>query len=386
MQATITYLLTEQAQRAQMAATGQPVARKQTMTVEVAAEDLVLCTVADDGTATIEPLRSDHRPALLAAGWSDDSMLSATTYAPDVIADIKRGNALLAGAYAGAIAATERYIAATPALSMESPDHSYRIAVPFTALPKSPILHLHPRIENKWDSYGIYSTAIDETTQQLLRARAQAQRAEWLMESGAAIDTFLADLAARTHPSYKRATITIGANVPIGERHPRYGDLWTEAASRNAADEAAKNVAEAAKEQLKQDYIDAWIAKSGDAELQQQHADQLLCRKTVLALIAKEAFGDYAAIPDPPRCRNSDCPCTDGFIECLPRKVYPAWKAIEQALPGIEAKFSKVRDCLRGDEENGYGYDGETAGPVYYTADLTLQVGPFQMERKVKLG
>src|SRR5258708_38314470 len=101
MQATITYLLTDQVQRAQMAATGQRGARKQTMTVEVAAEDLVLCTVADDGTATIEPLRSDHRPALLAAGWSDDSMLSATTYAPDVIADIKRGNALLAGAYAG---------------------------------------------------------------------------------------------------------------------------------------------------------------------------------------------------------------------------------------------------------------------------------------------
>src|SRR5258708_39817988 len=101
MQATITYLLTEQAQRAQMAATGQPVARKQTMTVEGAAEDLELCTVADDGTATIEPLRSYHRPAHLAAGTIDDRIPSTTTYARDVIPHIKRRNALHPGAYAG---------------------------------------------------------------------------------------------------------------------------------------------------------------------------------------------------------------------------------------------------------------------------------------------
>ena len=40
MQATITYLLTEQAQRAQMAATGQPVARKQVVVEELPLEFL----------------------------------------------------------------------------------------------------------------------------------------------------------------------------------------------------------------------------------------------------------------------------------------------------------------------------------------------------------
>ena len=42
MQATVTYLLSEQAQRAQMAATGQPVARTQTMTIELTPGDLPL--------------------------------------------------------------------------------------------------------------------------------------------------------------------------------------------------------------------------------------------------------------------------------------------------------------------------------------------------------
>ena len=54
MQGTITYLLTEQAQRVQMAATGQPVARKQTVTIDITAEDLDLMAVDKDGNAFLD--------------------------------------------------------------------------------------------------------------------------------------------------------------------------------------------------------------------------------------------------------------------------------------------------------------------------------------------
>ena len=49
MNATITYLLTEQAQRTQMAATGQPVARTQTTTIEVTADDLPYLIADENG-------------------------------------------------------------------------------------------------------------------------------------------------------------------------------------------------------------------------------------------------------------------------------------------------------------------------------------------------
>lgn len=60
MQATITYLLTEQAQRGQMAATGQPVARKQTVTEEIGNEwaQSPLISIAEDGSAIADLARN----------------------------------------------------------------------------------------------------------------------------------------------------------------------------------------------------------------------------------------------------------------------------------------------------------------------------------------
>ena len=101
MQATVTYLLTEQAQRAQMAATGQPAARKQTMTIEVTADDLPLCKVAEDGTLSIDTAH-EHEPALIAAGWRKANPVESQIYAPDVLGDIRAGNVILDAAYADA--------------------------------------------------------------------------------------------------------------------------------------------------------------------------------------------------------------------------------------------------------------------------------------------
>ena len=59
MQATITYCLSEAAQRAQMAATGQPVARKQITVEDVPPEVLMspYCVVSEEGSLTLDLTR-----------------------------------------------------------------------------------------------------------------------------------------------------------------------------------------------------------------------------------------------------------------------------------------------------------------------------------------
>jgi hypothetical protein len=60
MQATITYCLTEAAQRAQMAATGQPIARKHTTLEDVPPEVLMspYCAISEDGCLTLDLTRT----------------------------------------------------------------------------------------------------------------------------------------------------------------------------------------------------------------------------------------------------------------------------------------------------------------------------------------
>jgi hypothetical protein len=95
MQATITYLLTEQAQRAQMAATGQPVARKQVLTVEVAPEDIDLFLIDEAGNLSLDASKWGYQDSLAAAGWkANGSETLAATPNPDVIGDLKRGRAI----------------------------------------------------------------------------------------------------------------------------------------------------------------------------------------------------------------------------------------------------------------------------------------------------
>jgi len=76
MQATITYRLTEQAQRAQMAATGRPVARKQTITVEVPTEDLGLMQVTETGELYLD-LGPDNEQKVLALIKHDNDIRAA---------------------------------------------------------------------------------------------------------------------------------------------------------------------------------------------------------------------------------------------------------------------------------------------------------------------
>ena len=108
-----------------------------------------------------------------------------------------------------------------------------------------------------------------------------------------------------------------------------------------------------------------------------------------LIAAALDACGVPAACPDPVLCVNSECPCEDSTVDCIPPAIYRTWKAF--TLPeGSTVEFHRVRNCLRTDGEPDYDNDllaryRETAGPTEYHAVVTISSGPFQFTRRIKL-
>lgn len=338
MQAQITYLLTEQAQRAQMVATGQPVARKQTMMIELAAGDLALFPIQSDGAVSLD-LTGYNGPRqftepLNAAGWhpwNGGSGTESNSINPPVADDIRKGRSILA----------------------------------------------------------------DKARKAEEQIRANAQHNKEATE--AAYQRFMADASLRINQSVLSATgvrAFVGTTVSPSDWFPEnHAEFMTEIRRRDDADTATKKAEELAKEQAKHEYIARWISEHGDADISEQFTEGLLARSAALSLIADDFFRTLG-IPDAVspqelrHCQNGECPCCDMTVESLPRRIYPSWRDLKGMLPkGSRAQFSKVRECLRCDDEEGDWQDGgDSAGPIYYTADLTVPCGPFQFERRVKLG
>jgi len=376
MQATVEYQLTEQAQRAQMAATGQPVARKQSKTIEVSAEDLPLCRIAEDGTASV--VIDQHRNALLVAGWWDGRY--ATTYDPDILADIRRGQALMDAAWNEALPIISQYVLDTPELKMQDTGSHRTITVPFSVLPESPALTSHPKIDRKWnDTYDVRcTTEITPEAQAVLRERWLAEEARRRAEKETAIQAFLSDPARRLSISYNGAEIHLGG-VTIYHYFEAYDKLYAEAMRRNRADDEARAAVTAAKAQAKADYIDAWIAEHGNSLIQEQHAAGLLPRKSALAMIAAATFAPTnlpAECAEPTLCKDDDCECCDNVVEGIPPEAYAWWKSFGPVPTGTTVEFHEVRECLE---------SGEEAGPAEFQAVVTVPSGPFQFTRRIKL-
>jgi hypothetical protein len=326
MQATITYLLTEAAQRAAMAATGQPVARKQTMTIEVPAEDLHLFPVTPDGAITLDLTQSyltDISARLKAAGWpTPGAGVAAAQIDPSVLDDLKRGTAILA----------ERK-QAEEALARANGEHNRR-------------------------------------------------------QTEAAYQAFLADPAARAGWSGVRDLVP-DLRSPADWWPEAHKEFAAEIRRRNDADADAKKRREEELERAKTDYIAAWVSKHAEPDVQEQFRDGLLARKDALAMIASAAFeaaGVPAGEPGVSRCDDSNCPCGYKELDALPRAIYSAWKALRATLPdGYSVQFYRVRECLK--DDGYYDGDGESAGPPHYTVDLKIPCGPFTFEREnVPLG
>ncbi len=363
MQATITYLLTEQAQRAQMAATGQPVTRKQQLTIDVTTpEDIAAFSVREDGTLYMDLSRiSDLAPLhhklyrAEAEGWRD---------IPPHLSYFESGADLLD---------QMRDDLATAKATREAKAEQERLA------------KIAREEKERWknDVVSRYHAAIVRAGLGDLDAY-RSRRAGSIPFPGI-YEQFSAELDA----------VGLGGavyeEVNFAACRAEYDQLLALIAEENTRQIAAIN----ARNEAKIAFIGDWVAKHPDAELRQQHADGLLCRDEVISLIAEEAFV-AAGVPveagyDDTYCRDNDCPCGETTLKCLPRGVYGAWKPIQAALKhlddpfelGWDVEFVRVRECLQRDEN--YEPGGETAGPRRYFARLAMPHGPFRFERMIEL-
>jgi len=388
MQATITYLLTEQAQRAQMAATGQPVARKQTITVEVPTEDLGLMEVADDGTPYLDLTQEWPRPkpqrewlvssgsvADLAGKGKDGYLTSNLHFAflapePDILSLLKTGRQKITD--------DERQRREGEAARLNRQIDSWFASDEIDFYITNEV-RAHPR----------YQEIVAETAR-----RSAAKTAAAVAKAEDAARFFLANPAHRARidgdgeihiPNIANPDINV--YLRPGTRKGPATDLIRQAAEEAVRRRDADEAAAAAKEQTKTDYIAAWIAEHADDATREQFTDGLLCRSVALSMIADAAFS-AAGVPeaaewDDNYCDNRDCPCGSKDLTCLPRRVYPAWKTMKATLPeGYTVEFSRVRECQREDWDG----EGESAGSSIYLAKITIPHGPFQFERTVRLG
>jgi len=344
MQATITYLLTEQAQRAQMAATGRPVARKQSVVEELPPEFLAspYTAIAADGSITVD---LTHAVWLNKRGEVSRSSFW-TSIEPELAAQPESGCAALRSLIAA--------LAAKQASTAEQ-----------CRLRQSEIAEMAQR-ENATRTAA--REARRATTQQLIDAFVADPAARAVLIDSGTVDLGSGDNRVRIHTDVMDADAIVA--------------LARVAKQRNDADAAAK-------EALKTAVIDAFIAASRDAWLIEQHKEGLLCRKTIIsrmATAALDACGLPADCPDSIVCDNGECPCGDSTVDCIPPDIYRTWKAF--TLPeGSKVEFHRVRNCLlRTDGEPDYERgDAETAGPTEYHAVVTIPSSPFQFTRRIKL-
>ena len=296
MQATVIYMLSEQAQRDAMAAIGQPVARKHSMTIDITAEDLSLLPIGDDGTINVDVTGATrYLDTLILAGWqSENSGLrtSANVLNPPFLAELRTGQMILA--------------------------------------------------ENarQKDLVGKENTEYNR----------QATEGAYL--------GFLADPAARaTGP---RALIGRDLQSPADYWPEDHTKLVAEINRRNEADKAVETAAKESKEQAKREYINTWITSNAPPHIQEQYAAGLLARSEALTMIANTAFTATGLPEEHPvlMCRDTNCPCGIQEVQTIPPAIYSLWREIRHRLPdGTIAEFEESRDCIRdSDADSGDPY------------------------------
>lgn len=361
MQATITYLLTEQAQREQMVATGQPVARKQTVTVEVPAEDIPLFSLREDGTLYLD-------------------------YAPEAYEATNEGFKL----WSFSLPHTQELAEAGCAIGWEKEGNSRRRQIPLITDAKADIVALIKQGRQTLLARQADADRKKAQEEDLARANGEHNR----RQAEIAYRAFVADPSARSSDWYDAIRKMVpDLRSPANWWPEAHEEFAAEIKRRNTADAEAKKATEEAKEEAKARFIAEWIAAHADEDTKQQFTDGLLSRSAALSLIAGAAF-EAAGVPkaaakyDDSFCSDRDCPCGQANLDYLPRSIYPTWKTIKAGLPeGFTVKFQEIRECLKQKME-AYGIDDEnqeTAGEPIYLATITMPHGPFQLERTIQL-
>ena len=332
MQATITYLLTEQAQRAQMVATGQPVARKQTVTIEVPTEDLQYYDIAADGSITVDLRGVTY---LLGHRINTEAFAEAPRI-PDLVraaiveeeAEKQKKQDALAQNLAQQMAAVEQF--------MNDPTKR---------------ADLTPQIGSR----TVYNVYVMERANEYFAAC--PRYAEFVAEA---------------------------------DRRTKADSAEAEAAKR------AKEEIEAAKEAAKLNFMRTWIAEHGTASQKARSENDLLCRDESIEAIADLTFLPVAENVTPvytrnrrpdTKCTNEECDAEDcqveysveDFADCLTEHEYEGYAAIKKAMPDADYVLRTrlaVHDC---------GHSPGCATGKIHTCLVKQQVGPFNLQREYLL-
>jgi hypothetical protein len=332
-----------------MVATGQPVARKQTMTAEVEPADLKYFAISEDGAPYMDLTGNATKrgaitdAAMKAAGWETRYIPWTAPKIENPLDAAKRGEAILKEA--------AEQLAAKRALVNADLDADYAA---FLADPTQRGRSEYNHIELMGRTYAVSSSS------------------------------YYANVAdATTHPGVKDGSIRKAIEARDAADAREREAKATEAKAKAAEAKAAKEAEEAAKEEAKKEFRKSWIAQYGTDAQKQQYADNLFCKGAIHDMIADHAFKGLHAFAMPEFCDDSDCPCGSRNESCIPERQYALWLERKAALPEATATFRSFRECLK--TEDGY-YDGPKAAPRQYVADLSIVVGPFTFERTVLLG
>ncbi len=335
MQATITYTLSEKAQLAQIKATGQPVAKKQTHVIDVDTDDIDLLRAAPDGTLFRDDL----------------DFLDIGT---------------------GRISVEEVSAASTPT-------EAWRI---YKAVYQRERQKREAEARKKQNEEA-------ELAKRIAAIEAADQAAANVLDMRTATS---ADNVADAKKAALKAVGVDSSGIPY-MRYPDLPLLWAAGERFEKRVEAAKKEkqdAEHAKEAAKTQFIAEWIADHADQDTQEQFHDGLLSRKTAIELIADIAF-DEANIPNaftPRTCQDSSCCCSNQYVDTVPRKVYAAWRALKANLnipASTTVKFSRIVECP--EPVNEYEEEKERTEPApIYTAEIYLPYGPFEFKREIVIG
>ena len=330
MTAKITYLLTEQAQRDAMGATGQPVARQQTIEAEIPTTDLDLFAIGGDGTPSLDMTVNSHRHLnVLREGWcaSPYQWGSLQTYESLVGA--------LRAAYATRAAAKEAAAAAEQAKIQAEVKYDYTLADNLDALQAT-------------------------------------GKNDWVRRTP---DT-------HTDPVHPRS-LSIPSHMPLARTAlAAYYDRWDE---QRTAEAAAATAAEEVKEQAKLAAIATWVRDYGTLLQQARHADGLLPRAEATRLMADWVMASYSVPPEDDRqvCTERECPCSELEVTSLSESAYEVWADVRAKLPGNHTvTFWCVKECPPADE---YGNRDESTTGTHTAAYITIPYGPFQFTRQIFL-
>jgi hypothetical protein len=409
MQATITYLLTEQAQRAQMAATGQPVARKQSKTVEITTDDLAILDIDGDGNPGLDIAVAHEKQAPKAEGMhialgggvylnSPPVPLSIPDPATDIIAFVREIPAAAQRRKDAEAAEKRQQLFDLIAERMAQADSIYQQMMADESLIPSSL----PTIS----TYDVVQGEPSLTTHpvyKLVEARQQAVRdAKYRVQSDAAT-AFLEIATARATgidngiawwvdlPGNVRVTREVYGEKPTAE-------LGAEALRRKEADAAAK-------ESAKRDYLASWIGEHGTGSQKARQADGVMCRDEAIKALVDFTFtpldvssGPTASMwagPAPfPRherpalhCTSEECcdeceisrSVTDG-VDCLTESEHAWLVRIKAAMPDAKEyalhTHHVIHSCDHGDG---------CVKAINRSVVVKMAVGPFVLTREYAL-